>query len=83
LPAPWWMLFSAARKRRPERRAGVQQYLGFLDIPVPEACVWEQLSEERRKAAIQMLARLMIQAVSASAAGRAKENEDERQRQQD
>lgn len=77
------MLFYATHYRRRERRASVQLYLGFLNIPVPEACVWEQLSQERRKAVIQMLARLMINAVSASTARSAKENEDDRQQWQD
>jgi hypothetical protein len=77
------MLFYAARNRRRARRARMQLYLGFLDIPVPEACVWGQLSDERRKAVIQMLARLMTKAASASRTVDGKENEDDRQQRQD
>ena len=61
----------------------MQLYLGLLDIPVPEACVWDQLSEERRKAVIQMLARLMTNAASANRTLGGKENEHERQQRQD
>lgn len=77
------MLFFAAHERRLERRARVQLYLGFQDIPIPEACVWDQVSDERKKIVIQMLARLMTNAASPSRVPNGKENNDDRQQRQD
>ena len=59
----------------------MQLYLGFRDISVPEACVWEQLSDQQRGIVIQVLTRLMLNAASATRANRGKENEDDRQQQ--
>ena len=43
-----------------------QPYLNFLDLPVPEACVWGQLTDQEKTAAIAALARLIARAASAS-----------------
>jgi hypothetical protein len=40
----------------------VQRMLNFLDMPIPEIQVWETLQEEPRRLAIEVLARLIIQA---------------------
>jgi hypothetical protein len=37
--------------------------LNFLDIPIPELQVWETLESEQRILAIEVLARLMVQAI--------------------
>jgi len=44
------------------RRAPVQLYLQFLEIPVPDTCVWERLSPEQRTLVVETLMRLMIKA---------------------
>ena len=46
----------------PQRRVTVQQrHLMFLDIPCPHEAVWEQLDNEQRAAAVEVLARLIAQ----------------------
>ena len=40
----------------------MQLNLAFLDIPNPSATVWDQLDEEQRIAALEVLARLIAQA---------------------
>ena len=42
-----------------------QQPLKFIDIPLPETCLWEQLDDEPRQAVIETLARLLSQAIQA------------------
>lgn len=42
-----------------------QPYLNFLDLPVPEACVWGQLTDQEKTAAIAAIARLMVRAAAA------------------
>lgn len=39
----------------------VQRYLNFVDLPIPEAQVWETLENEQQAAAIEVLARLIAQ----------------------
>ena len=39
-----------------------QLYLNFLDIPIPETHLWEQLDDEQRRIVIETLARLMTNA---------------------
>ena len=39
-----------------------QLNLNFLDIPVPETCLWEELDDEHRQLVIETLARLMLNA---------------------
>lgn len=38
----------------------LQPYLDFPDLPVPETCVWEQLTDSDRTRVIQTLTRLMV-----------------------
>lgn len=42
-----------------------QPYLNFLDLPVPEACVWGQLTDQEKTAVIAAIARLMARAAAA------------------
>jgi hypothetical protein len=44
----------------------VQRNLNFLDLPIPEAQVWETLKNEQRAVAIEVLARLIAQATDPS-----------------
>jgi len=44
----------------------VQRNLNFLDLPIPEAQVWETLENEQRAVAIEVLARLIAQATDPS-----------------
>jgi len=44
----------------------VQRNLNFLDLPIPEAQVWETLKNEQRAVAIEVLARLIAQATDRS-----------------
>jgi hypothetical protein len=39
-----------------------QLNLSFIDIPVPETCLWEGLNDEQKQLVIETLARLMINA---------------------
>ena len=39
-----------------------QLYLNFLDIPLPETHLWEQLDDQQRRIVIETLARLLIKA---------------------
>jgi hypothetical protein len=40
----------------------LQRNLNFLDIPIPETQVWETLENEQSTVAIEVLARLIVQA---------------------
>ena len=40
----------------------LQPFLNFLDLPVPETCIWEQLTMQQRTAVIDTLTRLMLKA---------------------
>jgi hypothetical protein len=42
--------------------------LTFLDVPVPEASVWEALEDDQRAVVIDVLARLLVKAAVAPAA---------------
>jgi hypothetical protein len=44
----------------------VQRNLNFLDLPIPEAQVWETLKNEQRAVAIEVLARMIAQATDPS-----------------
>lgn len=39
-----------------------QLLLNFLDLPVPETCVWEQLPDRQRALAVETLTRLIAKA---------------------
>jgi hypothetical protein len=39
-----------------------QLHLNFLDTPIPETCLWEQLGDEQKRIVIETLARLMTNA---------------------
>ena len=56
------------RHRRTQRRATVQMRLPFLDVPVPEARVWDALEDDQRALVIDVLARLFVKAAVAHAA---------------
>jgi hypothetical protein len=81
------MLFYTAHRHQRgkwrERRARLQLYLYLPETPVPEACVWEQLSNEQRRAMVQTLARLLVKAPLDSPADSGKENENDGRQQQD
>jgi len=51
-----------------------QLNLNFLDIPIPETCLWEELNDEHKQLAIEALARLMVNAVQT---GHAQEADDD------
>lgn len=42
--------------------------LKFIDIPIPETRLWEQLRDEPKRAVVETLARLLRQAVQATPA---------------
>jgi predicted Fe-S protein YdhL (DUF1289 family) len=44
----------------------LQPYLSFLDLPVPEVCIWEQLTMQQRTTVIDVLTRLMVKAALAN-----------------
>ena len=39
-----------------------QLNLYFIDIPVPETCLWEQFDDAQKQAVIATLVRLLVQA---------------------
>ena len=43
-----------------------QLHLNFLDIPIPETHLWEQLDDEQRRIVIETLSRLMTNATRTS-----------------
>lgn len=52
-----------------------QPYLNFLDLPVPEACLWEQLTPQQKTAVIAALARLMVRAAAPGNNGQEKQRD--------
>ena len=44
----------------------MQHLLNFLDIPIPETQIWASLENEPRTLAIELLARLIVQAIRVS-----------------
>ena len=46
----------------------MQLRLTFLDVPVPEARVWDALEDDQRAVVIEVLARLFVKAAVAHAA---------------
>ncbi len=43
-----------------------QLNLNFIDIPVPQACLWESLSNEQKQLVIETLARMMTKATASA-----------------
>lgn len=43
-----------------------QLNLNFIDIPIPETCLWEELDGEQKQLVVETLARLMIKAARTS-----------------
>jgi phenylpyruvate tautomerase PptA (4-oxalocrotonate tautomerase family) len=39
-----------------------QLILNFIDIPIPETCLWEQLDDAQKRIVIETLARLLMKA---------------------
>ena len=39
-----------------------QLHLNFLDIPIPETCLWEQLDDVQKRSVVEALARLLVKA---------------------
>ena len=39
-----------------------QLHLNFLDMPIPETHLWEQLDDDQRRIVVEILARLMTNA---------------------
>lgn len=52
-----------------------QPYLNFLDLPVPEICLWGQLADQEKTAVIEIFTRLMVKAALASNRHQEKEHE--------
>jgi hypothetical protein len=42
--------------------------LPFLDVPAPDASVWDALEDDQRAVVIEVLARLFVKAAAADAA---------------
>jgi hypothetical protein len=61
------LFYNAPQHRRRNlfhsRRAMPQLNLNFLDIPIPETCLWEELDDEHKQLVIETLARLISNAV--------------------
>ena len=41
-----------------------QLILNFIDIPIPETCLWEQLDDNQKRIVVETLARLLVKATS-------------------
>ena len=39
-----------------------QLNLNFLEIPIPETCLWEQFDDAQKRIVIETLVRLLVQA---------------------
>ncbi len=39
-----------------------QLSLNFIEIPIPETCLWEQFDDEPKRIVIETLARLLVKA---------------------
>jgi hypothetical protein len=39
-----------------------QLNLNFIDIPIPETCLWEEFDDEQKRIVVETLARLLIKA---------------------
>jgi predicted Fe-S protein YdhL (DUF1289 family) len=43
-----------------------QLNLNFLDIPIPDTCLWEQFDDEQKRLVIETLTRLVVKLTQAS-----------------
>jgi predicted Fe-S protein YdhL (DUF1289 family) len=43
-----------------------QLNLNFLDIPIPETCLWEQFDDEQKQLVIETLTRLLVKLTQAN-----------------
>jgi predicted Fe-S protein YdhL (DUF1289 family) len=43
-----------------------QLNLNFLDIPIPETCLWEQFDDEQKRLVIETLTRLVVKLTQAN-----------------
>ena len=41
-----------------------QLILNFIDMPIPETCLWEQLDDDQKRIVIENLARLLVKAIA-------------------
>jgi hypothetical protein len=48
------------------RRAMPQLNLNFIDIPIPERCLWEQFDDEQKRIVIETLTRLLVKLAQAN-----------------
>ena len=39
-----------------------QLNLNFIDIPIPETCLWEQFDDEQKRIVVETLVRLLVKA---------------------
>jgi predicted Fe-S protein YdhL (DUF1289 family) len=42
-----------------------QLKLNFIDIPIPETCLWEQFDDEQKRLVIETLTRLLVKLTQA------------------
>jgi len=57
---------SLNRRTSQTRRVIVQLKLNFLDLPVPQIYLWEQLDQEQRAIVIEAIARLIAKTAIAT-----------------
>ena len=43
-----------------------QLNLNFIDIPIPETCLWEQFDDEQKRIVVETLTRLLIKLAQAN-----------------
>jgi len=43
-----------------------QLNLNFIEIPIPEACLWEQFDDEQKRLVIETLTRLLVKITQAN-----------------
>ncbi len=43
-----------------------QLNLNFIDIPIPETCLWEQFDDEQKRLVIETLTRLLVKLTQTS-----------------
>jgi predicted Fe-S protein YdhL (DUF1289 family) len=43
-----------------------QLNLNFIDIPIPETCLWEQFDDEQKRVVVETLTRLLVKLAQAN-----------------